>query len=95
MKTHTVFTLLDGTRHDTIEKAKEHCLEQMGAETRNMLVDIACGGNFGEYKAAIKLVSEKKYDKEILLYVAWRKEHDELELYDTNIECDCEDRYED
>jgi hypothetical protein len=24
MQTHTVFTLLDGSQHDTINKAKEH-----------------------------------------------------------------------
>lgn len=82
MKTHTVFTLLDGSRHDTIEKAKEHCLEQMGAETRSMLCDIIYAGPFSEYKAALKLVSEKKYDTAIILYMRWRAEHDELELYE-------------
>lgn len=86
MKTHTVFTLLDGSSHATIHKAKEHCLEQMGAETRNMLQSILDTNSL--YKAALNLVAEKKYDKAIYLYTAWRKEHDELETYDNSIEED-------
>jgi len=82
MQTHTVFTLIDGSQHASVTKAKEHCLEQMGAETRAMLCDLASGGNFSEYKAAIKLVAEKRYDKAIMLYVQWRNEHDALELYE-------------
>lgn len=83
MKTHTVFTLLDGSKHDTIEKAKEYCLEMMGAETRNMLQSIFDTNSL--YKAALNLVAEKKYDKAIGLYVQWRKEHDALEAYETPV----------
>lgn len=82
MKTHTVFTLLDGSRHDTIEKAKEHCLEQMGAETRDMLQSILDTRPAMVYTAALNLVAHKKYDKAIMIYVQWRKEHDALELYE-------------
>lgn len=82
MKTHTVFTLLDGSRHDTIEKAKEHCLEQMGAETRDMLQSILDSRPAMVYTASLNLVAHKKYDQAIMLYVQWRKEHDALELYE-------------
>lgn len=80
MKTHTVFTLRDGSRHDTSNKAKEHCLEMMGAETRNMLDELI----FTQYlqKAALKLIDEKKWDKDIREYIAWRDEHDALLRYE-------------
>lgn len=80
MKTHTVFTLLDGSQHDSLKKAKEHCLEMMGAETRDMLYDIMSQKMI--YSAALKLVSDKKYDNAIKTYLAWRKEHDALETYE-------------
>lgn len=80
MQTHTVFTLIDGTRHDKIEKAKEHCLEQMGAETRDMLQGILDTNSV--YKAALQLVSDQKYDKAINEYSKWRNEHDALVNYD-------------
>lgn len=79
MRTHTVFTLLDGSQHDNIQKAKEHCLELMGAELRNLIVETI---DSGVYKTMVKLVHDKKYDKGILAYVAWRQEHDALINYE-------------
>ena len=81
MNTHTVFTLRDGSRFDTIEKALNHCDEMMGAETRGMLDDILCSHPAMVQIPALKLVIEKKYDEAVFEYVAWRKEKDELEEY--------------
>jgi len=79
MQTHTVFTLVDGSRHDDINKAMNHCEEAMGAETRDMLYHIF--ETRSVYKAALALVADKKYDKAIFEYVRWRQEHDALVAY--------------
>lgn len=80
MNTYTVFTLFDKTEHSTINKAKEHCLEMMGAETRDMIQDIY--DNRSIYKSALCLVSDEKYDVAILEYIKWRKEYNLLLDYE-------------
>lgn len=92
MTTHTVFTLRDGSRFDTIEKAMNHCDEMMGAETRDMLDDILCSHPALIQVPSLKLVADKKYDEAIFEYVAWRKERDELEAYQEP-DCPCQGYY--
>lgn len=90
MKTHTIFTLRDGSRHDTFKAAQNHCEEMMGAETRDMLVELMQGGR-PLHREAINLVIEKKYDKAIFEYVAWRGEMQQLESFERGEVEDYED----
>ena len=78
MRTHVVFTLIDGSRHDTAKAALDHCEEQMGAETRDLLYEIPTRS---VYKNALALVIDRKYDKAIFEYVKWRNEHSEILTY--------------
>lgn len=80
MKTHTAFTLLDGSQHDSLKKAKEYCLEQMGAELRLFAFEKADYQYV--YKMLLDIVAYKKHDKAIFAYCAWRKEHDALEAFE-------------
>ena len=81
MRTHTVFTLLDNSKHDTIAAAKDYCQEQMGAELRTLIVETK---DASYYKQVLAIVVQKKYDREILSYVSWRQELDELEAYEAS-----------
>lgn len=83
MNTHVVFTLRDNTRHDTLKAARNHCEEMMGAATRDMLVELMQGGRPLQ-REALSLVIDKKYDESIFEYVAWRKEMNELEDYESD-----------
>jgi hypothetical protein len=80
MKAIINFTLRDGSKHDCIEKAKEHCNEMMGAELRNFAFDKS---NYQfVYNMLLDIVINKKHDKAIYEYVAWREEHNALEQYE-------------
>lgn len=84
MKTHTVFTLLDGSKFDDIKKAINHCDEMMGAELRTFLYDNQ--SNNSVYNMALKIVTHKAYDETFKTYLKWRQEHDELVAYSKNDE---------
>lgn len=77
MKSITMYVLRDGSQHDSFEKALNHCDEMMGAEMRGFVDQLNPVRGF-LFKTMMDIVSEKKYDKEIREYVAWRDEHDEL-----------------
>lgn len=81
MRTETLFTLRDGSTFTDINKALNHCQEQMGAETRTMLQSIMDARMI--YSAALQLVVDKKHDSAIRLYIAWRDEHDLLLQHQT------------
>ena len=72
------FILRDGTKHDTLEKAKDHCKEKM--------YQILCefGSQFTPVKVAnwAQAVENSTYDAVFREYLAWRKEHDELINYE-------------
>ena len=76
------FVLRDGTKHDTLEKAKDHCKEKM--------YQILCefGSQFTTVKVAnwAQAVENSTYDEVFSEYLAWRKEHDELINYEQDDE---------
>ena len=72
----TGYRLVDGSTHTTMQAALNHCDEQMGAEMRTMLEELAVNT---VYKSALRLVAEKRYDTAIHAYVKWRAEKAELE----------------
>lgn len=76
------FVLRDGTKHDTLEKAKDHCKEKM--------FQILCefGSEFTPVKVAnwAQAVENSTYDEVFSEYLAWRKEHDELINYEQDDE---------
>lgn len=79
MQTNTTFTLFDGSKHETLEKAKNHCDEAMGAALKNFAFE---RGNYQYvYQMLLDIVAKKKHDKAIFDYVAYRKEHDALCAY--------------
>ena len=80
MIVETLYKLRDGTRHKTLDKALNHCDEQMGAELRNIVDQLNPSNNY-LHRTMLKIVSDKAYDKELFEYVAWRKEHDDIEAY--------------
>lgn len=80
METILTFTLRDGSKHECIKKAKDHCNEMMGAELRHFAFDKS---NYKfVYNMLLDIVIDKKHDGAIFNYVAWRKEHDALEQYE-------------
>ena len=68
------FVLRDGTKHATLEKAKDHCKEKMLATTRAL------------YLKCVGAVENSTYDEGFSEYLAWRKEHDELINYEQDDE---------
>ena len=71
------FVLRDGTKHDKVEKAKDHCKEKMYQILREL------GPQFTPFKALVASHSEKStYDEVFSEYLAWRKEHDDLLNYE-------------
>ena len=72
------FILRDGTKHDTLEKAKDHCKEKMYQILREF------GSQFTPFKAlnASCAVENSTYDAVFREYLAWRNEYDELINYD-------------
>ena len=74
------FILRDGTKHDTLEKAKDHCNEKM--------YQILCefGSQFTPVKVANWAQENSTYDEVCREYLAWRNEHDELINYEQDDE---------
>lgn len=72
------FILRDGTKHDTLEKAKDHCKEKMYQILRKF------GSQFTPFKAlnASCAVENSTYDAVFREYLAWRNEYDELINYE-------------
>ena len=73
-----IFVLRDGTKHDTLEKAKDHCKEKM------YLILCKFGSQFTHAKVSIwaQAVENSTYDAGFREYLAWRKEHDDLINYE-------------
>ena len=76
------FVLRDGTKHDTLEKAKDHCKEKMYQSLCEF------GSQFTTVKVAnwARAVENSTYDEVFSEYLAWRKEHDELINYEQDDE---------
>jgi hypothetical protein len=76
------FVLRDGTKHDTADKALEHCKEKM----YQILCDF--GSQFTPVKVAnwAQAVENSTYDEVFSEYLAWRKEHDDLLNYEQDNE---------
>ena len=71
------FVLRDDTKHDTLEKAKDHCKEKMYLILREFGSQfILRASNWA------KAVENSTYDAVFREYLAWREEHDELINYD-------------
>jgi hypothetical protein len=76
------FVLRDGTKHDAVEKAKDHCKEKMYQTLREF------GPQFTPFKALVAscAVENSTYDEVFSEYLAWRKEHDDLLNYEQDNE---------
>jgi hypothetical protein len=72
------FVLRDGTKHDAVEKAKDHCKEKMYQTLREL------GPQFATVKVAnwAQAVEDSMYDAAFYEYLEWRKEHDDLLNYE-------------
>lgn len=79
MQVLTLFILRDKSEHKCIDKAKNHCQENMGAELRNVADKLGYGKL---YQNMLDIVEHKKHDKAILEYIAWRNEMDNLEQWE-------------
>lgn len=80
-----IFVLRDGTKHDTVEKAKDHCKERMYLILREFGSQFANRITVANW--AFLAVENSTYEKTFGEYLAWRKEYDEL----TNHEQDNEE----
>ncbi len=81
------FVLRDSTKHDTVEKAKDHCKEKM------YQILLKFGSQFTPFKAlaASCAVENSTYDDVFYEYLAWREEHDALINYEQDNDYDiCE-----
>ena len=74
------FVLRDGTKYDTVEKAKDHCKEKMLAAFRIIVEQFAV--TRGQYLKCVEAVEDSTYDEVFSEYLAWRKEHDDLLNYE-------------
>jgi hypothetical protein len=78
------FVLRDGTKHDAVEKAKDHCKEKMLAVLRPFVEQFAV--TRGKYLKCVEAVEDSTYDEVFSEYLAWRKEHDDLLNYEQDNE---------
>jgi len=74
------FVLRDGTKHDTLEKAKDHCKEKMLAILRPFAEQFTTTRAL--YLKCVGAVENSTYDEVFREYLAWRKEHDDLINYE-------------
>ena len=76
------FILRYGTKHDTLDKAKDHCKEKMYQILREF------GFQFTLIKVAnwAQAVDNSTYDEVFSEYLAWRNEYDELITYEQDDE---------
>ena len=72
------FILRDGTKHDTLENAQDHCKEKM------YLILCEFGSQFTTVKVSnwAQAVENSTYDAVFREYLAWRNEYDELITYE-------------
>lgn len=77
MIVETLYRLRDDTRHNTLDKALNHCDEMMGAEMRN-ITDQLNPRKSHLYRTMNEIVIDKKYDKELREYIAWRDESEAI-----------------
>ena len=83
------FVLRDGTKYDTVEKAKDHCRKKMLAVLRPFVEQFAV--TRGQYLKCVEAVEDSTYDEVFSEYLAWRKEHDDLLNYEQDNDYDiCE-----
>jgi hypothetical protein len=81
------FVLRDGTKHDKVEKAKDHCKEKM------YQILLKFGSQFTPVKVAnwAQAVEDSTYDAAFYEYLEWRKEYDDLLDYEQDNDYDiCE-----
>jgi hypothetical protein len=81
------FVLRDGTKHDKVEKAKDHCKEKM------YQILLKFGSQFTPVKVAnwAQAVEDSTYDAAFYEYLEWRKEYDDLLNYEQDNDYDiCE-----
>jgi hypothetical protein len=78
------FVLRDGTKYDTVEKAKDHCRKKMLAVLRPFVEQFAV--TRGQYLKCVEAVEDSTYDEVFSEYLAWRKEHDDLLNYEQDNE---------
>jgi hypothetical protein len=81
------FVLRDGTKHDKVEKAKDHCKEKM------YQILLKFGSQFSPVKVAnwAQAVEDSTYDAAFYEYLEWRKEYDDLLNYEQDNDYDiCE-----
>ena len=78
------FVLRDGTKYDSVEKAKDHCKEKMLAVLRPFVEQFAV--TRGQYLKCVEAVEDSTYDEVFSEYLAWRKEHDDLLNYEQDNE---------
>jgi len=81
------FVLRDGTKHDKVEKAKDHCKEKM------YQILLKFGFQFTPVKVAnwAQAVEDSTYDAAFYEYLEWRKEYDDLLNYEQDNDYDiCE-----
>lgn len=78
------FVLRDGTKYDTVEKAKDHCRKKMLAVLRPFVEQFAV--TRGQYLKCVEAVEDSTYDAAFSEYLAWRKEHDDLLNYEQDNE---------
>lgn len=83
------FVLRDGTKYDTVEKAKDHCKEKMLAVLRPFVEQFAV--TRGQYLKCVEAVEDSTYDAAFYEYLEWRKEYDDLLDYEQDNDYDiCE-----
>jgi hypothetical protein len=81
------FVLRDGTKHDKVEKAKDHCKEKM------YQILLKFGSQFTPFEVAnwAQAVEYSTYDAAFYEYLEWRKEYDDLLNYEQDNDYDiCE-----
>jgi hypothetical protein len=81
------FVLRDGTKHNKVEKAKDHCKEKM------YQILLKFGSQFTPVKVAnwAQAVEDSTYDAAFYEYLEWRKEYDDLLNYEQDNDYDiCE-----
>jgi len=81
------FILRDGTKHNKVEKAKDHCKEKM------YQILLKFGSQFTPVKVAnwAQAVEDSTYDAAFYEYLEWRKEYDDLLNYEQDNDYDiCE-----
>jgi hypothetical protein len=79
-----IFVLRDGTKHDTADKALDHCKEKMLAILRPFAEQLTTTRSL--YLKCVDAVENNTWSTVFSEYLAWRKEHDDLINYEQDNE---------